>query len=280
VLIHWPTIIAQVFNFLLLVFLLKFFLYKPILRAMDKRRAEIEAGYDEAGKKQAEADQLTRSLRQKEQELEATRSELLRRAEADAERRRRELTDQARTEVDRLRTRWEEELQREQDAFLQRLRRRAGEQVCAIARQTLADLSDSELERRMVEVLIRRVQDLDEGERRQLAQAVAEADGVLTVTSAFEMDDEVRRLLTEALHQGLAEDAEVRFETSADLVCGVEVKAAGRQLSWTVVGYLQDLMDRMQETFAEQQRRGEAGADEDASGADEEARPEPGTAEA
>ena len=258
-LIHWPTIIAQVFNFLLLVFLLRFFLYKPIIRAMDKRRTEIESGYGEAEKKQAEADQLASSYQQKQQELEDGRTDLLRQAEADAERRHQELTSQARAEVDRQRSRWEEELRREQDGFLQRLRRRAGEQVCTIARRTLADLSDSELERRMVEVLIRQVQDLDEQERRQMAQAIGEDDGVLTVTSAFEMGDEVRQQLTEALHQGVAP------ETSADLVCGVEVKAAGREISWTVVGYLQDLMDRMQETFVEQQRRGEGGAEQDAS---------------
>ena len=199
---HWPTIIAQIFNFLLLVFLLRFFLYKPILRAMDKRRAEIESGYDEAEKKQAEADQLAHSLRQKEQELEDGRTELLRRAEADAEHRHQELTDQARAEVDRQRSRWEEELGREQDAFLERLTRRGGEQVCAIVRRTLVDLSDTELERRMVETLISRVGDLDDKGRRHLAQAVQEADGVLTVSSAFELSDDLRRMLTDALHHG------------------------------------------------------------------------------
>jgi alternate F1F0 ATPase F0 subunit B len=225
---------------------------------MDKRRAEIESGHDEVEKKQAEADELAHSLRQKEQELEDGRTELLRQAEADAERRHQELTDQARAEVDRQRSRWEEELGREQDAFLERLTRRGGEQVCAVVRRTLVDLSDTELERRMVETLISRVGDLDEEGRRQLAQAVQEADGVLTVSSAFEMSDDLRRMLTDALHHGVAPEAEVRFETSPDLVCGVAVTAAGRELSWTVAGYLQSLADRIQETFAEEQRRTES----------------------
>ncbi len=259
--LDWPTVIAQIVNFLILVVLLWLVLYKPIIRAMDQRRDSIETEREEARRKQAEADQLTRSYRDKEKELEDQRTGLLRQAEAQAEERRRELQQQARTEVDRLRSQWEEELRRQQDAFLDRLRRRAGEQVCAIARRTLADLSDSELERRMVETFVRRLGELEADARRELAQAARDADGTLTVVSAFEMPDELAHQLTEVLNREVLPEAEVQFETSEELVCGIQVKASGREVSWTVAGYLQDLTERLAETFAEELHQGKGEAE-------------------
>ena len=43
-LIDWFTVGAQIVNFLVLVGLLKYFLYEPILKAMDKRGSEAKVG--------------------------------------------------------------------------------------------------------------------------------------------------------------------------------------------------------------------------------------------
>jgi len=51
--VNWSFFIAQLVNFAILFFLLKRFLYKPILDMLEKRRAEIEAGLAQA-KKMAE----------------------------------------------------------------------------------------------------------------------------------------------------------------------------------------------------------------------------------
>lgn len=51
--VEWPFFIAQLVNFAILFFLLKRFLYKPILDMLEKRRVEIEEGLANA-KKMAE----------------------------------------------------------------------------------------------------------------------------------------------------------------------------------------------------------------------------------
>lgn len=53
----WFTVIAQIINFLILVALLKRFLCGPIVRAMDRRKAEISARLDTSASKIAEAEQ-------------------------------------------------------------------------------------------------------------------------------------------------------------------------------------------------------------------------------
>ena len=56
-LIDWFTVAAQVINFLILVWLLKRFLYKPILRDIDAREQRIEAQLADADATKAEAQQ-------------------------------------------------------------------------------------------------------------------------------------------------------------------------------------------------------------------------------
>ena len=54
-LINWFTVCAQAINFLILVWLLKRFLYKPILHAIDEREKGIAAQLADAEAKKAEA---------------------------------------------------------------------------------------------------------------------------------------------------------------------------------------------------------------------------------
>jgi F-type H+-transporting ATPase subunit b len=173
-------------------------------------------------------------------------------AEEDARAHREHLSEQARDEVERQQSRWSEELRREQQAFLERLRREAGEQVCQIARRSLADLAEVDLEARMVETFVRRLGELAAGDREELIAAIREAGNALTVTSAFDLPDELRDRLSQALHQHVLPDVQIRFDRSPELVCGIKAKAAGREIAWTVAGYLRDLLDHMNATFAEE----------------------------
>jgi F-type H+-transporting ATPase subunit b len=55
-LIDWFTVGAQLLNFLVLAWLLKRFLYRPILDALDAREQRIAAELADADAKRAEAD--------------------------------------------------------------------------------------------------------------------------------------------------------------------------------------------------------------------------------
>ncbi len=46
--IDWITVSAQIVNFLILVWLLKHFLYQPIIRAMDRREQRVSERLNEA----------------------------------------------------------------------------------------------------------------------------------------------------------------------------------------------------------------------------------------
>ena len=101
-LINWFTVLAQIVNFLILVVLLKFFLYDRIIKAMDEREAKIRARLNEAKAKAKEAEQEADAFRSRNKELENKREAMLAQAKEEAEAHRKALTEQARHDVTNL----------------------------------------------------------------------------------------------------------------------------------------------------------------------------------
>src|ERR1035441_4382574 len=73
-LIDWFTIGAQALNFLILVWLLKHFLYKPILNAIDAREKRIAKELADAAAKKAEAQKEQDEFQKKNEEFDKQRA--------------------------------------------------------------------------------------------------------------------------------------------------------------------------------------------------------------
>src|ERR1035438_6429993 len=84
-LIDWFTVGAQALNFLVLVWLMKRFLYKPILNAIDQREKRIAAELADADKKKIEARQESEEFKNKNIVFDGQRAALLSKATVDAQ---------------------------------------------------------------------------------------------------------------------------------------------------------------------------------------------------
>jgi F-type H+-transporting ATPase subunit b len=251
-LINWTTVIAQIVNFLILVLLLRFVLYKRIVQVIDRRQQKIASHFEAAQEKQDLADRREAELKEQQERLEEQRQQRLEDARSEAEELRKKLTDEARREVDELSRRWRDGLQRRQDAFLQRMAREVGQKACHIARRALDDLAGADLEGAIVARLAERLGELDDQQRRRLGEAIEQQDGHVTAAAAFELDDGRRKQLADAL--GGLFDREVHVDAEPDdrLICGVELRAGGQEVAWSVDGYLHGVRDALQAALEEQ----------------------------
>jgi F-type H+-transporting ATPase subunit b len=75
-LIDWFTVVAQIVNFVILLWLMKRFLYQPILSAIDARESRIAAELSEAATKLAEAEAKREVFQRKNDEIDHQRSEV------------------------------------------------------------------------------------------------------------------------------------------------------------------------------------------------------------
>ena len=105
-------------------------------------------------------------------------------------------------------------------------------------RKALGDLASATLEERLVEVLVRRVRELDAAARQDIIQALQAAPGRVLIRSAFALTAEQRAALATALAAILPAPFEPAFETRPELVCGIEMIAGGRKVAWSIADYL------------------------------------------
>ena len=166
-LIDWFTVGAQALNFLILVWLMKRFLYKPILNAIDAREKRIAAELADADAKKAEAQKERDEFQHKNEEFDQQRAALLSKATDEAKAERQRLLDEARKAADALSAKRQETLRNEAQNLNQAISRRTQQEVFAIARKALADLATTSLEERMGEVFTRRLREIGrQGEGR------------------------------------------------------------------------------------------------------------------
>ena len=241
--IDWLTVIAQIVNFLILVWLLKRFLYQPVINAMDRREQRIAERLQKAELREQAAVDTTQDYQHKIEALERDRDALMEKTKEAAESARRELLDEARSEVADKRSHWQRQVAEEKQDFLRSLKHQAGESIQTIARRALADLANVELEEQIIQSFIQRLKSLDKESRHALSVAAEP----VRVTTSFELDLSVRGRLTRAVHEHIDEDIEVVYSESPDLLCGIELTVSGRRLSWTLADYLEALEQRMQE---------------------------------
>jgi F-type H+-transporting ATPase subunit b len=247
VLINWFTVIAQIVNFLVLVYLLKRFLYKPIIRAMDEREKRLAGQLAEAEKRENEARQEQERQQVMNQELESRREGLLGQMKEDVETQRKELVGQARHQVDAVRANWIEALEREKEAFLQDLRERTGKYTYAVARRVLTDLANVDLEHQMVRVFIERLKNLGQEEKEALRASIDTSKPIVKVTSAFEIPQDRSQEIAHVLQAYLSEPIDLQLSTSSDVIGGIELKAQGHKIAWS----LRDYLEGLETTFAE-----------------------------
>jgi F-type H+-transporting ATPase subunit b len=251
VLFDWFTVAAQIFNFLVLVALLKHFLYDRVLAAMKEREKRVQERLEAADRKQKEADAEAEDYRRQQAELERRRKALLDEARQEADDRREKMVAEARREVDQRRQSWEDALAAEKEEFLRELRRRVAAEVYAACRKAMKDLADADLEQRVVDVFLERLADSDPKVRDTLRQAAADGDGRMAVRSSFELSGKGRQRVTQRLQRMVSEDVAVDYETDPDLLLGIEVEGQGRRVAWHVRDYFDTLHDRAAELFAE-----------------------------
>jgi F-type H+-transporting ATPase subunit b len=240
-LIDWFTVSAQVLNFLVLVWLLKRFLYKPILQAIDAREKRIAAQLADADARKAEAQKERDEFQHKNEEFERQRDDLLSKAQNEVKAERQRLLDEARQAADALRAKQQDALQREQQNLNDAITRKTREEVFAIARKTLTDLAGISLEERIGEVFVGRLREIDGEAKESLAKALTTSADPALVRSAFDLPAERRAAIQQALNETFSAEIQVRFETVPEAIGGIELSANGRKVAWSIADYLASL---------------------------------------
>jgi F-type H+-transporting ATPase subunit b len=239
VLIDWFTVLAQIVNFLILVALMKRFLYGPLIAAIDAREQSIAARLAEAARKEREANARVEQLARECAETENQKAAVLAAAREDADRQRGEILARARENVKALEIKWRDELEREKGAFLDDVRRRAATEILAATRSAIHDLACAEVQCCAMNAFLDKLRSIDPALLRAFAK-----DG-MTVVSREDLPAETRRSVQQVLEERLGAPAAIEFERAPAMAWGVELRGNGQRIGWTPDAYLDSLEDKL-----------------------------------
>jgi F-type H+-transporting ATPase subunit b len=242
-LIDWFTVAAQIVNFLILVWLLKRFLYGRIIRAVEARERRIAENLTQAEAKETAAAEQLAQYEVKYREFEQTRDDLLAQARLEAEKQQGEMIEKAREHVHSLETGWQEDLDCERNAFLADLRRRAASEILALAGKTVADLACVDIQRCAVQVFLEKLQALD----RDACQNLRASE--LSVRTPFDLSDNTRAEIERTLQNRLGGPVRLRFERVPEIGLGLELRGNGWRFGWNSEAYLESLEDDLREAL-------------------------------
>jgi len=254
--IDWFTVIAQIINFLILVWLLKRFLYKPILNAIEERENKIASQLEDAESKKEEAGKEQDEFRQKNEDFEHKKKELMKKAVEESEEKRQKLLEEARNEANEFRSQLKKSSEEVQQNLSQEIEQKVQQEVFSITRKTLSDLASMDLEEQTVRVFIRRLNELKEDEKKQFLEAFKSKSDPILVRSAFDLPSKQKTEIQNSIAEILGTETQFQYKTVPELVSGIELTANGFKLAWSISEYLNSLEKSISETIKEKSKTG------------------------
>ena len=243
-LIDWFTVAAQAVNFLVLVWLLQHFLYKPILAAIDARENKIAAALAAAAATQLEAQKSGDELQDKLKAFDAERAARLAQTQLDVHKEREQLLDAARREAADLVAHQRGALAADATSIGARMARLATAEVFSIAGKALGELASAELEERMGSVFTQRLRQLAKDAKAAFAAALVRSAMRAVVRSRFPMGEAEKASLRNAVNETFSADVHLEFETVPAGDYGIELTAGGQRLAWGIQEYIKDIQDK------------------------------------
>jgi len=234
--IDWSTIILEIVNFLVLVWILKRFLYQPVLDIIAKRKAGIEATVTQAEETQRTAESLKQQYEGRvadwEQERAAAREAL--QHEFDTERQRRLEALQAEVQSEREKARVADE--RRLAEAQRRSEQQALVQSARFAAKLLGRLSGPDLEARLVQWMLDEIQGLPSAQMKTLRQEAANHQNKAEVLSARPLETGTRRQIESALAVLFDRPVTCHFHEDPALIAGLRITLG----PWVLRANLQD----------------------------------------
>jgi F-type H+-transporting ATPase subunit b len=239
------TFLFQVINFLVLLFILKRVLYKPIREIIEKRRSLIQQRIEEAEKTKKEAQELKENYQNEMDKLHELKSQMLEKMNEEVEQERKSLIGRAEEEAARVIEKEKAVFDTEKARHEAELKDTAIEAVTLLATNLLKDVSDENLHKAIYEKLFMELQ----GIASHMAE-IKEKDRPLTVDliTAYPLSEAEIRKFKEAIESLLSQSVHFNTIIDSSLIAGIKIKAHDMVYDLSLSGQIKKLALKLKET--------------------------------
>lgn len=241
--IDWWTFVAQIINLIILLFLLRKFLYIPVLKAVETRQKMIADALKKADDARQKAQKITAECEQRLAQIEVQKQQILVEANAKAEEFAQKLMQEAKEQYQVAVIGWQNKVLGEQKAFEAAMQNLIAEYFARFADSALTQMADVHLNDLIVVKFMEKLQ----AEKEQLKKMFA-GKKQLTIVLAQPLSNEILQQIKQFLQENAGVDATVKFvvQQNQELICGIAITAGGQQISWHLADYMQQFQQRLQ----------------------------------
>jgi F-type H+-transporting ATPase subunit b len=234
--LNLTTFILEIVNFLILIWLLQRFFYKPVLAVITKRKADIDQALAEAARVHEEAAALQEQCNENLSRWEHEKRSAQERLQRDIEAQRTKMMDGLNKSL---------ENERNKNRIIEE-RRKADEQLkteslalsnaATFASMLLKRAAGPELERRLLELLLERMEKLPAVAVDNLRSNHDQDPVAISVFSAYPLADEQRAELQQRLGALLGKSLSYEYHHDPELIAGLRINIG----AWVLGVNLQD----------------------------------------
>ena len=244
------TLIAQIVNLLILIWLLKRFLYKPVLNMIKERQALIDEQINQAKQARQNAIAEEAEYQKKVATFDARRSQMFLEMQNQVDSLRKELTDEARKDVTHLHKLWQNELEQEKKAFDISIQNAIIKNFKLFATDALKDMVGVELNALVLKKFKERINKMTSTQHKQFAQS-ARSVNQIAISTDTRLDAKMQSELKDFLTATFDLDKKIKFifKVDSNLICGIQVQIGEQVTSWNLQNYLEVFENNMDAAF-------------------------------
>ena len=247
--ISWFEILAQIINFFVLLAILQFLFYKPVMKAMEDRKERILSEEKAAKAEMDKAKSLIHNYRDKINNIEEEKEKMLLTYKEEAKEVKEEMLKKYKDEADQKRENYLKEIQEEKDSFIETLRQDLGSSAVAIAKKVLQSISTADLENEVYKLFIKDIDNLKENlQKDEMLEDVRQ----IVVSSSKPLNNEQEREIRRSLRRNLYKVNNISFKVDDSLVLGYEINLETFTIHNSVKNYLNEVESNIKKMLAQE----------------------------
>jgi len=252
--IDWATIAFQVINFLVLAGALYYFVFRPMTRRVQERRAEKQEMMRQIREDRQEAERLRETLEEHLSEVEAEADEIITEAQKRAEAERQQMLEDVGQDIEEMLVDAREDVEQMRQQAVDEFHDELIDAILDIGADVIRQAAPSAVHDALVAQLGDRIWEMgrEEMERvRAFRRSLGERTPTAHVTTAKPLRSEQQGELARTLTALADRNVDIQMETDPSLAAGMQVRLADIVVDNSVAGRLDELREQTSQALRE-----------------------------
>jgi F-type H+-transporting ATPase subunit b len=241
------TLLFQIVNFLVLLWLLNRFLFRPLRQKLGERRSTISDTLQNARDQEVEAAQLRKMWEERQRQAELHAEEIVQKAQREAEERRAELLEEARLQMDRLMEDMRSDLERQRDELLAVSYDDILDAIINLSGNVVQSVTTRRTHDDLVTNFAASIFQMPQAEVDEYRHLMADRVPTVFVTTPVPLTPDQTRTLADTLSSLIDRRIELQVHVESDLVAGLQVRLADKLIDNSVRHQLNRIRDRVRQ---------------------------------